>query len=66
MGVLLTGMGKDGVKGLRAIKEQGGFTIAQNEASSVIYGMPKAALENDAVTKTLDIKEIGRFLIKNL
>jgi len=66
IGVLLTGMGKDGVKGLKAIKDGGGYTIAQNKDSSVIYGMPKAAVEYDAVIKSIDIKEIGGFLVNSL
>ena len=66
IGVILTGMGKDGMIGLRSIKDQGGFTIAQDHATSVIYGMPKAAVENDAVCKSLPIKEIGSFLVHSL
>lgn len=66
LAVILTGMGKDGVKGLKAIKDAGGYTIAQNEKSCVIYGMPKVAVETDAVIKSVDIKEIGSFLVNSL
>lgn len=66
LGVILTGMGKDGVRGLKAIKDAGGYTIAQNEVSSVIYGMPKVAVESNAVSKSIHIKEIGNFLVNSL
>ena len=66
VGVILTGMGKDGVEGMKAIKKAGGFTIAQNKESSVIYGMPKAANEAGAVDALLDINEIGSYLVKEL
>ena len=66
VGVLLTGMGKDGVKGMKAIHQSGGKTIAQNKESSVIYGMPKAAYEAGAVDQVLDIKEIGNYLVNDL
>jgi two-component system chemotaxis response regulator CheB len=66
VGVLLTGMGKDGVEGMLAIKENGGYTIAQDKSSSVIYGMPKVAVEQGAVKLSLDIKEIGDHLVNNL
>ncbi len=65
-GVLLTGMGKDGVEGMKAIKSNGGYTIAQNKESSVIYGMPKAAYEAGAVNTVLDIEEIGNYLVNDL
>jgi len=45
VGVLMTGMGDDGAEGLGAIKKEGGMTVAQNEESCVVYGMPKAAIE---------------------
>ena len=45
VGVLMTGMGDDGAEGLGAVKKEGGMTIAQNEESCVVYGMPKAAIE---------------------
>ncbi|SNS75196.1 two-component system, chemotaxis family, response regulator CheB [Ekhidna lutea] len=66
VGVLLTGMGKDGVKGMIAVHEAKGKTIAQNKESSVIYGMPKAANESGAVDEILDIKEIGNYLVNDL
>lgn len=66
VGVILTGMGKDGVNGLKAIHDAGGFTIAQNKESSVIYGMPKVATEQGAVRVSLDIKDIGDYLVNNL
>ena len=66
IGVLLTGMGKDGVKGLQEIKKSGGKTIAQDEASSVIYGMPKLAFETGAADTVLNIKEIGGYLVNCL
>jgi two-component system chemotaxis response regulator CheB len=58
VGVLLTGMLNDGAEGMKAIKESGGITIAQDEASSVVYGMPKAALEAGAVDTVAHISEI--------
>lgn len=63
LGVLLTGMGKDGAKGMKAISESGGLTVAQDETSCVIFGMPKAAIETAKVDQVLDIKEIGAYLI---
>ena len=49
VGVIMTGMGKDGAKGLAAMKEKGAWTIAQDEATSVIFGMPREAIEAGAV-----------------
>ena len=66
LGVILTGMGKDGVEGMKAIKAAGGFTIAQNEKSSIIYGMPKVAVQCGAIDKSIDIKEIGSFIVNSL
>ncbi|QTA87382.1 chemotaxis response regulator protein-glutamate methylesterase [Desulfonema magnum] len=57
--VLLTGMGRDGAEGLAALRGAGWHTIAQDEASSIVYGMPKAAKELDAAVEILPVKEIA-------
>jgi two-component system chemotaxis response regulator CheB len=51
VGVILTGMGKDGAEGLHALREAGGTTLGQDEASSLVYGMPRVALERGAVMR---------------
>ena len=56
--VLLTGMGADGAKGLKHIKDKGGFTIAQSEESCTVFGMPKVAIEMGAVNKVLSVEDI--------
>lgn len=66
MAVVLTGMGKDGTKGLSEIRKKGGLTIAQDEYSSVVFGMPKAAVDANAVSKVLPLKEIAGFIICHL
>lgn len=60
--MVLTGMGKDGTQGLIKIKENGGLSIAQNERSSVVFGMPKAAIDAGLSDYTLDIKEMAGFV----
>lgn len=58
IGVLLTGMGKDGAKGLKAMQEKGAMTVAQDEASSVVWGMPGAAVNIDAADHILPLMKI--------
>jgi two-component system chemotaxis response regulator CheB len=59
---LLTGMGRDGAAGLLKIRQAGGLTVAQDEASSVIYGMPREAALLGAATHILPLSQIGPFL----
>lgn len=59
VGIVLTGMGSDGAKGLACIKAAGGRTLAQNEASSVIYGMNRVAIEGGAAEQVLSLDEIA-------
>ena len=66
IGVILSGMGKDGSEGIMKIRNAGGFTIAQDEASSVVYGMPKAAVESGGIKKVVKLRDIPAFLISCL
>jgi len=66
MAIILTGIGEDGVEGLLELKKRGAFTLASDEKSSIVYGMPKRAKEEGACDKVLSIEdiitEIKRFL----
>lgn len=64
IGVILTGMGRDGAMGLKRMKEAGAVTIAQDEASCVVYGMPKAAVELGAVDKSISLGGIPGELVR--
>ncbi|WP_233237776.1 chemotaxis response regulator protein-glutamate methylesterase [Bordetella sp. LUAb4] len=66
IGVLLTGMGRDGALGLRAMRERGMLTIAQDRASSAVYGMPKAAAELKAAVEILPLDRIAPRLVAAL
>jgi len=59
VGVLLSGMGRDGAIGLQMLRKQGHYTIAQDQATSAVYGMPKAAAELNAATEILALDKIG-------
>ncbi|CAG2144721.1 chemotaxis response regulator protein-glutamate methylesterase [Cupriavidus numazuensis] len=59
IGVLLTGMGRDGARGLKAMREHGALTIAQDQASSAVYGMPKAAATMGAAGEILPLSDIA-------
>lgn len=59
IGIILTGMGDDGAEGIKQIKKAGGVTIAQDESTSIIFGMPKVAIQNGDATKVLPIQKIA-------
>jgi two-component system chemotaxis response regulator CheB len=63
IGVILTGMGRDGVSGMQAIKKHGGVTIAQDEASSAIFGMPKAVIDEGYADMILSLERIPEQLV---
>ncbi len=64
VGVILTGMGKDGALGLKAMRDIGCHTLGQNEATCVVYGMPQAAFKVGAVEKELPLTEIPAAMLK--
>ena len=66
IGILLTGMGRDGATGLMAIRKAGGVTIAQNEATSIVFGMPGVAIEIGAAQNVLAIQEIAPFVMNHI
>jgi two-component system chemotaxis response regulator CheB len=63
IGVILTGMGRDGARGLKEIRERGGRTIAQDEATSVVWGMPREAVQLGAAQEVLPLDRIGPTLV---
>jgi two-component system chemotaxis response regulator CheB len=66
LAVILTGMGKDGALGIRSIAEQGGFTMAQDEASSLIFGMPQEAIKTGCIKQIVSLERISQHLIEVL
>ena len=62
LGVILTGMGDDGVEGLRSIRKCGGYTVAQDESTSVVFGMPKVAIDKGLIDKVCPLGEISGLL----
>lgn len=66
VGVLLTGMGRDGAAGLKQLRDHGHHTIAQDQTSSAVYGMPKAAAELNAASEILPLEHIGPRLLERL
>jgi possible glutamate methylesterase protein len=66
IGILLTGMGKDGAKGLLAMHERGAYTLGQDEKSSVVYGMPMEAYKLGAVSQQGNLEQIPQYLLQRL
>jgi two-component system chemotaxis response regulator CheB len=66
LGVLLTGMGKDGAQGMLAMRQAGAYNIAQDEASCIVFGMPKAAIELGAVHEVTPLRDVAAVLLGRL
>ena len=64
VGVILTGMGDDGTEGLRAMRQAGAYTIAQDEATSAVFGMPRAAIESGSAQQVLPLADIPATLVE--
>ncbi len=64
IGVIMTGMGDDGAKGMLEMKEAGAFTVAQDEATCVVFGMPKEAIKLGAVDSVVPLREIAPLVIR--
>ena len=63
VGVILTGMGNDGAAGMLAMHKAGAWTIAQNEASCVVFGMPREAINSGGVSEVVDLSEISQQML---
>jgi two-component system chemotaxis response regulator CheB len=61
--VMLTGMGNDGLEGVKILKEKGGWAIAQSEASCVVYGMPKAIVDAKLADEIVDIGDMAAAIL---
>ena len=66
IGVILTGMGSDGTKGIIEMKKNNSYTIAQDESTSVVFGMPKSAIATKSIDKVLPLELIGKEIINKL
>lgn len=66
IGVILTGMGRDGTRGIIELRKQGAYTIAQDQNSSIVYGMPKSAYDSGKILQSVSLNEIPNFLISCL
>jgi two-component system chemotaxis response regulator CheB len=64
VGVIMSGMGRDGVEGLKAMREAGASTLGQDAASSAVYGMPKAAFEIGAVQRQVPLERLAMEILK--
>ena len=63
LGVIMTGMGKDGLEGLKLIRKKDGYVIAQDEESCVVYGMPKAAVDEGVANTVVPLSEIPETIV---
>ncbi|HEV2702307.1 MAG TPA: chemotaxis response regulator protein-glutamate methylesterase [Steroidobacteraceae bacterium] len=66
LGIIMTGMGDDGARGLKEMRDAGARTIAQDEASCVVFGMPKEAIRLDAAERIAPLSELARMILRNV
>lgn len=66
LGVMMTGMGSDGLEGMKVLKRKGGYAIAQNEASCVVYGMPKSVVDAGLADEVVDIDRLAEAIVAAL
>jgi len=64
VGVIMTGMGDDGARGLEEMKQAGAYTIAQDEATSIVFGMPKEAIARDCVDRIVPLQNIAQEMLR--
>lgn len=64
VGVILTGMGHDGTIGMKAIKERGGYTVAEDQSTAIVYGMPRSAKESGTVDKMVPLTSVASTIIQ--
>jgi two-component system chemotaxis response regulator CheB len=63
LGIIMTGMGDDGARGLKEMRDAGAHTIAQDEASCVVFGMPKEAIRLDAAERVISLDDVPRAIL---
>jgi two-component system chemotaxis response regulator CheB len=66
LGVILTGMGNDGLEGVRSLKAKQGRALAQSDASCVVYGMPRSIVEEGLADEVVELEEMSRSIVRNL
>ena len=66
LAVIMTGMGRDGLEGCRALKQAGGYVFAQCQDDCVVYGMPKAVIEEQLADRTLPLGKIAPAIVRHL
>ena len=65
MGIIMTGMGSDGLEGMRAIAREGGITIGQDKSSRIVYGMPRVYAENGIVQHVVPLLNIPQHIVQS-
>jgi two-component system chemotaxis response regulator CheB len=66
MGIIMTGMGADGLEGMRAILREGGITVGQDEASCIVWGMPRSCAEADVLQRVVSLRQIPEQILQSL